>query len=401
MDRKILHLITDEKFFWFVHDVFEQTPGVSNRWVAFVKTRDARLVHIANLPLWRTVIRGYFFSHEMEEDLNWCDCLIVHCMSTMGARMILQSPSHVTVVWSGWGVDYYRLLPGGRSALLGAETKTFVDRFCGSDVNSLIGKVRGAADLVRQYCLLHLYWMPAMSRVDLFSAPIPEDYELLRRALGKRLRADYVQLNYGSVERSFQVGLGGACGNDILVGNSSAMTNNHAEAFRILARKDLSGRRVIVPLSYGAEDCPKYRDYVIRLGESLFGSGFVPILNFMSLPDYNALIASCSTVVMAHKRQQALGNIGALMYSGARVYFDRANPIYGFLKKRGAHVFVVEEIAHNEIASLQPLSEEQRSTNREVLKSFWGQNVVLENTRRFAALIAERHKNDDPRVGLA
>lgn len=391
----VLHLISDEKFLAFISRLFGHVPDMDNRFIAIKPGVDTKAGQSNGLPLWRTVGHRYFRSTAMKEDLAWCDCLIVHCLSSLGARMIMAAPARVAVIWSGWGIDYYGFLPGGDQSLLGYETKELLrnsrrTRAARHVLESIIRSARSGKRFIEKRRLL----LPAIRRVDLFSAPIPEEFDQLQRALGPDIRARYVQLNYGSLEQTFQPGPDVILSNDILVGNSAAATNNHAEVFRLLSGMDLTDRRIVVPLSYGEGENQGYRNSVVALGRQLFGDRFIPILNFMPLEEYNALIARCSIVIMNQKRQQALGNIGAMLYRGARVYFHPENPVYRFLKHRGAWTWTTRELADETGLASGTVPQDQRQENRRVLEEFWGHDVVLENVRRFAQTVQRSRKLD-------
>ncbi|HET9405284.1 MAG TPA: TDP-N-acetylfucosamine:lipid II N-acetylfucosaminyltransferase [Burkholderiales bacterium] len=377
----ILHLIHDNKFFSFVTEVFGARPGVQNRYVAHVPDPAAALQHIGGVKLWRRVGNRYFFSRQVREDLEWSDCLIVHYAYAPGALMMLRAPARVTVVWSGWGADYLDLTAAGGQAMHTGETARLL-----ADIRrKRLG--RGLREAGR--CLLEAAWLrfvdrplrvAAIARADLFSAPLREDFDLLRAALGSRLRAQYAQLHYASVERTFRPGPEALVGGDILLGNSATPTNNHAEMLHLLARRDLGDRKVIVPLSYGDA---YYRDAIAALGRRLLGDHFEPVLDFVPLSDYNTLIARCSTVIMNHRRQQAIGNIGAMLYRGARVFLDDSGAVYRFLRAQGAHVFSTSLLKETGDAVFDLLKPEQRMQNRAVLDVLWSHDTVMKNTAGF------------------
>jgi hypothetical protein len=384
----ILHLIHDNKFFSFVTEVFGALPGVQNRFVAHVPDPAAALQHIGGVKLWRRAGNRYFFSRHAREDLAWSDCLIVHYAGTPGAFMMLRAPARVTVVWSGWGADYVGLMRQDERAMLTAETSRLL-----ADI-SRKRREHGVREAFKYF--LEVLWLrcvdrplraAAISRADLFSAPLREDFDLLREALGPKLRARYVQLHYGSVEKTFRPGPESVTGNDILLGNSATSTNNHVDILRLLARRELGHRKVIVPLSYGDAN---YRDAIVSLGRQLLADRFEPILDFMPLGDYNALIARCSTVIMNHRRQQALGNIGAMLYRGARVFLDDNSAAYRFLRKHGAHVFSTGLLNETGDSIFDPLPPGQRLQNRVVLNALWSHEVVMKNTAGFLEAVGQR-----------
>jgi dTDP-N-acetylfucosamine:lipid II N-acetylfucosaminyltransferase len=382
-----LHIIYDDKFFGFVSDIFAALPDVENRWLALARDPNEPLRHIDGLELWRLIGKKYFGSADMEDDLAWCDCLIVHYFFPDLAPMIMHAPAHVCIVWSGWGGDYYFLLPGGEQSLLGEETRCLLRALDTAQGVGLLRRAKRKIGGLKMFLCSHRAFLQAIKRIDFFSSPIPDDYQLLRSALAPNFRADYVQLNYGSVEQTFQPGTTDVIGQDILVGNSAYPTNNHAEVFSLLARMPLGDRRVIVPLSYGDE---RYRDAILALGNSLLGKHFKPILGFLPLEDYNALTGRCTVAIMNQRRQQALGNIGTMLHIGASVFFDERNAAYQFLVRKGAYVFSIRALADDGEVLFRGLTTEQKQRNRSVLQDFWGHDVVVKNAAHFVEVIRGR-----------
>jgi dTDP-N-acetylfucosamine:lipid II N-acetylfucosaminyltransferase len=379
----ILHLAHDETFILFFSSIFDQLEGVTNRYLV-QGVPHTPFKHVAGLDISRVVGKAYFSSPEIKEDLHWADCLVVHYLDVHGARIILKAPSRVAIVWSGWGGDYYGFMRGGERSLYGDKTKQLLDK---SHIprKTLRGRLRRFVRFIKY----RIFVMPALRRVGYFSAPIKSDFALLKQSLGKRFTAEYIQLNYGSVEKTFVAGGDRCHGDNILLGNSATPSNNHLEIFKLLAVQDLAERKLIVPLSYGV---PEYRDAVIEEGHSVFGERFVPVCDYMPLPDYNALIAQCAVVIMNHRRQQALGNIGAMLYRGAKVFLDEASPVYAFFKERGAHVYPTSLLGKRYGDLFNPLTEKQVAANRKVLESAWGHDAVIKNANDFVLRI-EQHKD--------
>ena len=183
---------------------------------------------------------------------------------------------------------------------------------------------------------------------------------------------------YYSVEDVFAKGPPAMEGPDILVGNSATATNNHVEAFNLLAGCDLNGRRIIVPLSYFDE---AYADAVVRLGRELFGDRFVPLREFVPIERYNKTVASCGTVIMNHVRGQAMGNLTTALYKGAKLFLRPENPYLRFYADHGAHLFSLSQDAVDPKTIFTPLSDEQKAQNKRIVESIWGFDAVVEHIR--------------------
>jgi len=392
---KILHVSHDDaKFIKVAADIFNSAAGVSNEFVVFATDTAAARKLFANLPHIRVVDRHYTHSQSLKADLRWCDCLVVHFLDGLNAKVVLQAPKDLPIVWSGWGGDYYYLIAKGDNNLLGRNTEKLVkllDARNGSRRQRVLRWLRNVGG--------RAVWTPiikkAMMRTNYFSSPFPEDFELLKSHLGTGWRAKYVRIFYGSVKLTYMPGPAHIQGGNILVGNSGTPTNNHLEIFDILARIDLGDRQIVAPLSYGD---PVYTQAIISRGRKVFGSRFQPIVDFMSLEQYNTLIAGCSVVVMGTRRQQGGGNTVTMLYKGARVFLDEANTVYQYLKSRGAFVYSLRELQSDGANIFEPLTEAQKRTNRQVLEGYSGHEMVLRSVGELVELI--RSDRVTKRVGV-
>lgn len=382
----IIHLVRDEKFIDFFSSKIKDVSSDNHLYVVHAEDPSQNLKFIKETDVYKKVGNHYFGSKEMQDDLAECDVLIVHFLTMQAAIMVLKVASHVKVVWSGWGADYYYLLPGGQRALYASETRKIVNAIDRARINSdplYLAKV--LLRPLRRIYLLRRFIFPAIGRVDFFSSPLPSDYGLLRQGIGNFFSAKYVQLNYGDCNSTFVAGSEKRLKGDILVGNSASPTNNHVEVFNILNVMNLEGRKVIVPLSYGDSI---YRAHVIEHGHSILGEHFCPIINFMPLDEYNDLIGSCSVVIMNQFRQQALGNICSVLSSGSKLYLNRRNVTFDFLSERGAIIFSIDDIVSGNSELFRELSAEQKKINADVINSFWAEDRVEDNFKKFISMVS-------------
>lgn len=147
------------------------------------------------------------------------------------------------------------------------------------------------------------------------------DYELAKRWYG--VRAKHVRVNYCDEKeiRIFQELSHKSKGHSgetyILVGNSATKTNRHLEAFERIAKYKHESIRVYVPLSYGDME---YAVEVAKKGKEIFGDKFYPIMDFMTQEDYFGLLNEMDVGIFNNDRQQAIGNIIALLFLGKKLY---------------------------------------------------------------------------------
>ncbi|WP_313950209.1 TDP-N-acetylfucosamine:lipid II N-acetylfucosaminyltransferase [Accumulibacter sp.] len=391
MSIKFLHLCHDDKFIQFVQDSFESVFPGRNRYIVWGDEDAPRPAGYAKAGYHtRFVGYSYLLSRDLTEDLAWCDAAIVHCMTPWAAFVALRSSSNVLVVWSGWGFDYYDLirLPNGGVLKETHHLNSYTKKSKGAK-RSINAIVRGLERRGWNWVYRRFMEKKILPRVKLFSSPIPEDWGLLRNACHD-FKAEYVQLNYGSVDSMFRVGPDRVSGRDILIGNSASATNNHAEAFETIRRLDLEGRCILVPLSYGDIN---YAAKVIALGERMFGDKFHPLVDFIPINKYNEIIASCSIVLMNHLRQQGLGNINIMLYKGAKVFLNKENPIYGFFKAKNTAIFRIDEIDSMGISVFEPLARDAIALNKSIIDRYWSADAVSENIHQLGKRVCDLKSN--------
>lgn len=378
---KMIHLVQDEKFIDFFSERLGAIAGCEHCYIVNVPEPTKSLRHITKTDIFRKVDDSYFSSRQMLADISDCDVLLVHFLTAVAAKFIRKVPRRIKIVWSGWGGDYYHFLPGGEKALLGQMTR---DLFKKMNFNLMlknpINIARVLLRLLRRKATLEARYLSAIKRVDFFSSPLPEDFLLLKEALGGDFSAEYLQLNYGDVDHTFFTSSERWDCRNILVGNSASLTNNHLEIFKILASVELGDRKVIVPLSYGDNE---YRKHILKNGLEVLGDNFWPIIDFMPLYEYKKIMASCSVVVMNHYRQQALGNIGAILHNGSKLFLNKRSTTFDFFEKRGAYIFDIDDFTSEQLDHGSELSVEQKKKNKVVLDSFWGRDVVTSNFEHF------------------
>ncbi|HEX4058514.1 MAG TPA: TDP-N-acetylfucosamine:lipid II N-acetylfucosaminyltransferase, partial [Galbitalea sp.] len=330
---RIVHIGRDSQFLQFAANVFESVAPGANEYIVVGASSSGTLHNpIAHGKV--TVVpsspQGVCALLTRRPE---CDLIVAHSMSVHAAAAFLRAKSTTATMWSGWGFDYYGTDAAKSHELLAPLTRELE--------TELTRSARGRRSLPRR--ALSRVWSEyerrlirrAAARSTYFSAPVPVDEQVFRSRF-PQFRGRYSQLNYASLEETFTTASRAKSkSGGVLIGNSASPTNNHLDAFELLACQDLGERRVIVPLSYGSA---AYRDVIVQRGTELFGANFLPLIERMPLDEYNEVVGNCDTIIMNQRRQQALGNIGTALYAGAGIFLDEVNPLYGFLKQQGVSV---------------------------------------------------------------
>jgi dTDP-N-acetylfucosamine:lipid II N-acetylfucosaminyltransferase len=288
--------------------------------------------------------------------------------------------------WFFWGTDGY-MLPSMRKGLLKKKTrslkieKTKVKFWMYKIYNNngiynfLYLKIR---NLLKKDKLFFQKFEDSLMKLSSISA-IPDDYEKLKKAT--KISIKNFPVNIGSIDsiltdkKKFKKK---KIGNNILLGNSISLENNHLDAFESLKDFDLSGRKILVPLSYG-ESFEGLQRHLISTGSSIFTNKiFTPITDFMNRKEYNELLSSCSVAILNHNKQHAWGNILTLLYLGLKVFLNEKNPIYTYLINLNVVVFEMNSLSQENLDN--KLTQIFIERNRKILNSNFGSEKVFQQT---------------------
>jgi hypothetical protein len=102
----------------------------------------------------------------------------------------------------------------------------------------------------------------------------------------------------------------------------------------------------------------------------------------MDKQDYYLKISSCSVCIMNHLRQQALGNISMMLFWGAKVFLNNDNILYKYLKDSGFFVYPIDDICRLGDIALADLSENEKKTNRDLVKKIWSRDAILNKIKK-------------------
>jgi len=161
--------------------------------------------------------------------------------------------------------------------------------------------------------------------------------------------------------------------NIIMVGNSADSSNEHLEVFdKISQLEEINNYKIICPLSYAGKQ--SYIDTVITKGKELFGDRFVPLVDFMNSDEYYKLLSTVKIVIMAHKRQQATGNILSLIKFKKKIYIRNNISTWDFYKENGIKIF---DYYNLEDDLFIPMKEEFKEQNRSAIKNNFTYSRVI------------------------
>jgi hypothetical protein len=319
--------------------------------------------------------------------------VFLHALSNKKQQIVSLLNNDIVTVWFIWGYDLYNMWQPFNQMLLEPITKAFINKKLKLKTkvfNLLFYKFKGYKlfrNSVRTYNTLYFN---TVKQIDIAAPVLPTEMKYIH-SLNKTI--EYAPFNYVCLEHTLGEKLNQNVLNqsNILIGNSATQTNNHLDAFKALSHIDLKDRKVIVPLSYGGNE--SYLNKVLEQGKILLGDNFHPILDFMSLEEYNALILSCSHVIFNHIRQQAVGNILTMAYVGAKLFFNSKGLGYKYYKSIGLNVYTLKDLNYENLNNV--LTEEEVCENKKILKSVYSLKNVQEKIKKLLQIVNQNSKNQE------
>lgn len=362
----ILHFLTDDKFADYAIAQFS-APEMQSEFICLNTAGRMDLVKLRNRTQAIWPYSSEFRSF-LDENLGKYSAIVLHGMHWGGwQRHILQRvPEHVKVAWVFWGGEIYGRSDSTLSRY--APTTNFVVR---------IREIMNG----KKKCVNTSWELPLelYQRIDYCLTGEREEYEYAKEFLNhpalKHLWYTYYDMDatLGSLKN-------GVCnGNNVIVGNSATDTCNYFDAIPYLRRYLKKEQKVILPLSYGA---PWITNAVSKYAKFFLGNAAMPLLDFMPRDEYNKILQSCSTMIMAHYIPQAQGNILTGLWLGMRVYLSEKSIAYKFFKRLGFVVFSFESDFKK--YKFLPLTDDEFAQNRKVLTDWYSVENVMKAVEKIA-----------------
>lgn len=366
----ILHIVPDDKFIDIAYNMFEKISPNNNEFMVVTKVN--RFKYIKTAPI--TKVNPFeFMNKNFIKNLDKYEFIVLHWLDFFKMKLLLKAPKNIKFVWIGWGGDYYDYIKLPSGSLLMSDTHLLAKKLS----KNRVGIKNILKRFIKKIALINHQDIKAINRIDYFAPVLENEYKLMQEAI-ENFSPKFIDWNYGTLEDDLIKGYQNlhVNGNNILIGNSATLPNNHLEALDILKNIDTTYRTIIMPLSYGDM---QYADMLIKKGKELFGGNFKPLIDFMPIEDYIKIISSCSIVIMNHLRQQAVGNIIIMLYLGAKVFLNKENPAYTFFKNQHVNIFSLDDLEDSFIN--KKLDDEQVHENRMILQKLWGRETALLKTK--------------------
>lgn len=380
---KVANFIIDEKFIdWQIqyHDLTNETCQhdyffVGNKTYKFVKQSAQRIKKI-----------------KKEEVLNVVldyDAVFLHSLFGMPIDLIPKIDRKIKVFWFAWGYDIYNN-PEPRPLVNINLYHPATKRYMRGDIKGLffntLMQIRG--------CLKkrgRKYYLKAVNRIDYFSGVIPEEYYIVKQEC-PCFRAKPVNYSYCNISRfsnnemddiKIQVG------ENIILGNSTAYTNNHLDILNDMKSLEIGKRKIFAPLSYYPNQ--RYVNRIKKEGRRLFRDSFVALTDFLPIDEYNKIVKSCGFSILGVERQQGYGVLLSSLFIGSKVFLFESSILYRHCQNLGLKVFTIEKdlISNNVFV---PLTCEEALNNRRIINARSTKDYMLKKLYDIYDLILSNDK---------
>lgn len=383
MDKKIrvLHFMTDDKFFDDVFAKFEEDKHFNNEGVFLAPSKHYQLRTIMN----KEKITIYWDKKTLRQRLLQDDYDVIFFQPLLPPfwSEVKYIPREKIVIWWGFGGELYGRQYGNRPLISVNMYKPLTHNVMLCNKQYLLG--------VAMDYLKGMLYKPNFSRdikmmlnrIDYFQPVLECEYELMCRNTSFKAKEFYYPDSRVSVDYIPQKPDYGS----VLCGNSATYTNNHLDVILFIENKIPEGRKLIIPLSYGDVSCVKK---VVEYAENRKIN--VQILqDFISKEEYFKLMNGCSYFLMGVIRQQGIGNVLYALRNGIKLFLYKDSIVYKYLKSKGFYVYAIEDI--DEKSFCIPLTEQQNEYHIQLLnKEVERRKKIYENS------LAEIMKNIDVKM---
>jgi len=381
MTEQIIHIANDEKFInAAIYQFNKIAPGRNSFHIVLKvgenKTKHVQLANTVKILENSTVSRKAFI-----KSIPSGSIVVFHSLSSRFHEISYSLPKDCIAVWFCFGYEVYNdvrftsadevLEPLTKEKFYIPERRDRLQEF--KDLLKPLARNFG----IRIALTGNEKKQHAIKRINYLGSSFDEEFQAVSKKI--KSRKQFFSFWYYPLEQMVAISKTYNTEKNVLwIGNSGTMSGNHLDVYETLKICDLSKfTHVISPLSYGDKE---YIDEIFKLGNTYFGSKYMPLLEFMPLEQYNSHLERAEIAIFNNKRQQALGNIIALLWMGCKVYLNPKNPIYLFFKRKGFRVFDFSN-EFNSPSSLEGISAEEKKLNQKLLFTLFREEVLLDDLK--------------------
>lgn len=359
-----LHLFNDEKVVDRTISYFEEALPGKNKFIVLVPTRNYKPKYVKSTHRVHLVKYGTKDFWETVGNVAEYSSIFLHSLSFLRAKFVC-SITHPNIIWVVWGGDLYSTFLERKGYKIYSDTR-YINKFGCKGFRKFISPFISLLKNIE-----FKTYSNALKKISCF-AGMYTDYELFTHTFPEYQNLTFVDFFYYPLDdiaenRYKQTKFNG----DVMIGNSGSFSGNHLEVLSFLRSINLRDVNVYASLSYGNT---KYIEYVLSVGKDVFKENFKPLISFIPLREYNAILANCDNFIYGHYRQEAMGNILIALCLGKKVFLHKRNPVLKYFLDIGVKIYTIEQF---EKEYSTPMEIGTKSTNLKILLNKYNKSRLL------------------------
>lgn len=367
---RIVHISLDEKFIDCAIDQFKLLNGVESTFCAQTGSDEFKFIKSTGVKLFHTADEVIDFANQGNFDYA-----ILHSMC-YAPRILLRL--NVPILWCSWGYDIYSDKSEDIQKLFSMTLYKPMTRRAAS-IGPRNFKERLSL-ILRKFGILskrQKRYNSLLKKIPYLSVVLKDEY---KAAQDTYPHFKYFPFRYMTPDESFPYVPFHGKERSILLGNSLDPNNNHIDLLKLLEERKIHCK-VYIPISYPKE----YVEYKTKLKEfaaTLKTITVVFLEDFLPKQEYFRIFDECSIAIFGHLRQQAIGNVYHIFYSGKKALFFKDSLNYKYLSDFGFKVFNVEDDLTQDIFE-NPLNEEVQKHNHKLVVNDENYDSYMQNLQAF------------------
>ncbi|MDO6605162.1 hypothetical protein [Arenibacter palladensis] len=284
--------------------------------------------------------------------VNTADILVIYNLDLFKSQIVNLLDKDVKIIWRFFGTELY-----SRKLQLYLSTKSrsfFRSRLFKDQIKSIFRFLFQNEKLFYR----------AIRRSDAICCVFKEEYDYLIRHYNHLPKFIPLSLENRNYSKEIDFDLEYPKRNTVIIGNSRAFYNNHLDVLDVVEQCNLSDDiEIKLIFNYGAEDAytHKVREKAGILAKVALIDSFIPPDEFINF--YGPVAA----FVNNSYRQLALGNIFLALHKGVKVYLNKKNPTYAWLKNEGLNIYNIETLKNDLVTGQIHLTKSEITHNLKCL----------------------------------
>ncbi|HMO61150.1 MAG TPA: hypothetical protein PKC39_01660 [Ferruginibacter sp.] len=346
---KIVHIHTDPKFIVTSLKNFE-AGFIENKLIIIGDGAGYNTAYGQNKPMIFQYSR-----QDLKKIVSICnasDIVVLYDLTFFKTIIANQLNPSVTVIWRFFGYELYSRM---ENQVYSAQTLSVLKTTKPHKLYKWIGSIK----LLLKYRKLYneeKEFEKAIKRINYFFCLSSHEYGYLKPYwpyLPRFLQVPPFYSEPGETAISKKQ-------NFIIIGNNRSAYNNHLDVLDMLeAAENKHNIQYKLLFNYGQADA--YASVVSDIAARV--NNFEVIKEFMSSDQFNQMYFDAAALVINGYRQMAIANIFHAFKCKVKVYLNKKNAIYGWLKEEGFKIYLTDQLIADIAANDIKLTEEIATYN--------------------------------------